>query len=284
MDRQVSFYKDATGLSNASLSDMEWIYYSTRSGLTPVGFYTLTDHKRKYWQNQTGLVGVSMAQLERAFYNLNGISAGSLNESAYAFYNTVVLTNYVPNPGAEGVTSSLINSSNTSISLSNFTATGWPVSGSKSYSVITPSTAIFSFVVPVTPLVAVPGDRWTGKCVCYLGQGALSSRVVQIRLRFANSSNVAILNVTSGSDLIAPGEIKEYIISGVAPATTAFLTFVVFSNTVFDANDVIYVDNVLLTKNNYTGPYFDGDTPGASWLGTPHSSISTKPVSRSLVA
>lgn len=46
------------------------------------------------------------------------------------------------------------------------------------------------------------------------------------------------------------------------------------NNTTADSSSVIYFDAAMLTYTTYNILYFDGDTPGARWVGTPHESVS----------
>lgn len=49
------------------------------------------------------------------------------------------------------------------------------------------------------------------------------------------------------------------------------------NNTTADSASVIYLDAVMLTYTSYNILYFDGDTPGCRWVGTPHESVSDMP-------
>jgi hypothetical protein len=43
-----------------------------------------------------------------------------------------------------------------------------------------------------------------------------------------------------------------------------------------NTQDTAKFDNVVITKTAYTGPYFDGGSPGAHWLGAPNASKSVR--------
>lgn len=85
-DKKRLFFEDNTGLRNKSLTDLEWEYYSTRSGLTPRGRYSIADHKRAYFESQTGLSGKSISHLEREFYVRKGISLGPISSMASDYF------------------------------------------------------------------------------------------------------------------------------------------------------------------------------------------------------
>lgn len=46
------------------------------------------------------------------------------------------------------------------------------------------------------------------------------------------------------------------------------------NNTTADSASIIYFDAAMLVYKEYNILYFDGDTPGAKWVGTPHESVS----------
>ncbi len=46
------------------------------------------------------------------------------------------------------------------------------------------------------------------------------------------------------------------------------------TNSTADSASVIYFDAAMLTYTTYNILYFDGDVPGARWVGTPHESVS----------
>lgn len=109
-DKKRLFFEDHTGLSGKSITDLEWEYYSTRSGLTPRGRYSIADHKRAYFESQTGLSGRSMSHLEREFYVRKGISLGPISSMAsdYFFspreYNNLELALEADKLGGAGTT------------------------------------------------------------------------------------------------------------------------------------------------------------------------------------
>lgn len=76
--------------TTGSMSDLEWEYYSTRSGLTPATAYTLEGHKYRYFQVQTGLQTGSISDLEFAYYSarsgLTPVGNYSLADHKYAFF------------------------------------------------------------------------------------------------------------------------------------------------------------------------------------------------------
>lgn len=49
------------------------------------------------------------------------------------------------------------------------------------------------------------------------------------------------------------------------------------NNTTADSASIIYFDAAILTYTAYNILYFDGDTPGCRWIGTPHESVSDMP-------
>lgn len=76
-----------TGLSVGTINDLFHKYYSGLSGLAPVAAYSVTDHQRAYWETQTGLTQVSMADLEKAFYDAQLVPSGSLSDREYVYWD-----------------------------------------------------------------------------------------------------------------------------------------------------------------------------------------------------
>jgi hypothetical protein len=80
------FFEDETG-KTGSIVDLEWEYYSNRSGLTPKVLYSLADHKRVYLETQTGLTKKPLVDLEREFLNKQGIVAKPIGEAWNEYYD-----------------------------------------------------------------------------------------------------------------------------------------------------------------------------------------------------
>lgn len=101
-DLKRKFLVDNTGLSVGTIADLEYVYYSNLSGLSPKQFYSIADHKRAYFEAQTGLSGQTLSYLERAYWTLQGISLGSSSDMANNFYifKTTAVTNLSLNPNA----------------------------------------------------------------------------------------------------------------------------------------------------------------------------------------
>lgn len=87
-DVQLQKLQVATG-KTGTMADLEFAYYSGLSGLTPVASFSVTDHQRAYWQAQTGLTNVSMADLEKAFYDGLLIAAGSLADREFTYWTSL---------------------------------------------------------------------------------------------------------------------------------------------------------------------------------------------------
>lgn len=84
-DTQLQKLQVATG-KTGTIADLEFAYYSGLSGLVPAATYSVTDHQRKYWETQTGKTGISMADLEKAFYDGLLIPSGSLADREYVYW------------------------------------------------------------------------------------------------------------------------------------------------------------------------------------------------------
>lgn len=83
------FFVDNTSLSAVehSLNDLQFKYYSDRSGLTPIWQYSLTDHMRKFFESLLGSSPhTSVDDLEQAYYRLEGAVGSSYDDVKYDFY------------------------------------------------------------------------------------------------------------------------------------------------------------------------------------------------------
>lgn len=87
-DVQLQKMAAATGLTG-SVSDLERAYYGALSGLAPVHQFSIADHKRVYWETQTGLSNRSLADLEKAFYDAQLIAAGSLSDREFTYWTNL---------------------------------------------------------------------------------------------------------------------------------------------------------------------------------------------------
>lgn len=87
-DVQMQKLQTLTGLTG-SIADLERAYYGGLSGLSPVHQFSVQDHKRVYWEAQTGLTGRSLADLEKAFYDVQLIAAGSLSDREFTYWTNL---------------------------------------------------------------------------------------------------------------------------------------------------------------------------------------------------
>jgi hypothetical protein len=71
---------------NGTVPDMLNKYYAGLSGLVPASQFSVTDHQRKYWETQTSLSGRSMADLEKAFYDMLLVPSGSLSDREFIYW------------------------------------------------------------------------------------------------------------------------------------------------------------------------------------------------------
>ncbi len=87
-DVQVQKLAVITG-KTGSIQDLQFAYYSSLSGLVPASSFSVADHQRAYWEAQTGLTGKSLADLEKAFYDVQLIAAGSLSDREFTYWTNV---------------------------------------------------------------------------------------------------------------------------------------------------------------------------------------------------
>lgn len=84
------YFADNTGLDGNvnSLNDLQFKYYSDRSGLTPVWYYSLIDHMRVFFESIVGSTNPaeSTNDLEQAYYRAEGAIGPSYDDVKYDFY------------------------------------------------------------------------------------------------------------------------------------------------------------------------------------------------------
>lgn len=86
-DAMQVFFVDNTGLSASghSLNDLQFSYYSSRSGLTPIWHYSLTDHMKAFFAANGG-TGNTIYELESSYYRNLGAVGPSYDDVKYDFY------------------------------------------------------------------------------------------------------------------------------------------------------------------------------------------------------
>lgn len=83
------FFADNTGLDiKHSLTDMQFNYYSSRSGLTPIWNYSLANHQRAFFESIVGeqTPSYSNSEVETAYYRYEGAVGTTYDDVKYDFY------------------------------------------------------------------------------------------------------------------------------------------------------------------------------------------------------
>lgn len=296
-DRKRVFFEDNTGLVNRSLTDMEWVYYSTRSGLTPVVFYSVSDHKRRYLEIQTGLSNRSISDMEHVFYGQNGIV------SDYEYFDQILLTNYLTNPTAKsvepGATTLRTNGvTNPIAALSRLKYYFGLGTGAVTYSTVndgpggvtsfrgtwttaptpTGNTGAYYGASPAIDIVISPGP-------CTMSIMVRSSVSQRVRPQLNFWDGVANLSFIFGSTVIInANEWTRLSVSGVAPVGTLSgivrVTVQAGAGQVeWQIGDSLDITQILVEQTDQLRDYFDGSTVDASgwdygWSGAAHASTS----------
>lgn len=87
-DVQLQKLQTITG-KTGTINDLFHAYYGSLSGLVPATSYSVTDHQRVYWETQTAKSGISMADLEKEFYDAQLIAAGSLSDREFTYWTNL---------------------------------------------------------------------------------------------------------------------------------------------------------------------------------------------------
>jgi hypothetical protein len=195
-----------------------------------------------------------------------------------------ILTNYVPNPGAEGATASLETEATCTVSMVSTTGTSWPARGTFSYSLaMTATTAAAGRLKLTNRAAATSGQRWHARVRLRAASGNTGTRAVRLVLRFYNiapgaTAGTTLLDVATTLTLAA-GAISDVTVTGVAPASTLSVGFVIQRDAGTGAaiTDVFHADDVALIQSTdtITPDYFDGSTSAFDiWTGTANASTS----------
>lgn len=75
----------ATGLTTGGSQDLEWTYYSSRSGLTPANKFSIADHKKAFFGTK-GSTAKSLTDAEIQYYKSAGAVGKTFNEIANDFF------------------------------------------------------------------------------------------------------------------------------------------------------------------------------------------------------
>lgn len=198
-----------------------------------------------------------------------------------------VFTNSVLNPSAEGATSSLENSTGSTVAIVATTGAGWPLDGTKSYSVTaTATTAADARLRLVERAATVAGKRWNLRAKLRAAASNTGTRRYEAVIVFYNIAPGAtvgsiVASATQSYDL-APGAIADVTLQGQAPTGTLSVGLI-FRRvaTVLGAaiGDVHHVDMVALVQSDEISPVFQYFNPQqvafARWNGTADASTST---------
>jgi len=185
----------------------------------------------------------------------------------------VQITQYEKNPsGVSGYTSRVNRTANATVSISSFTAAGWPVDGTTSHAMTASGTGIARVgTVNTDRPAAAPGDRWS----LWVRVMCPQAWTVGVRIVFYDTYGATTgteLKATAASASFAAGQVQTLRIDGtVAPAGTASVEWQI-TRTSGSAGDVYY-DAVSFTKTDAAVPFRSGAF--AVWDGTENASTQT---------
>lgn len=90
-DAKVARFQTDTPSTIGNLTDLEWDFYSSRSGLTPASKYSITDHKMAYFKLK-GALGGTLRELEVAYFKIRGAVGTSYSSLDLDFYINRIFT------------------------------------------------------------------------------------------------------------------------------------------------------------------------------------------------
>lgn len=188
------------------------------------------------------------------------------------------VVNLAPNPNVVG-TFGYGSTGNCAFSVS----TEWAASGATS-AMLTPTTASSDSFVAVAGDVGairlgmVPGRTYTASATVYTPTaqaGPLSSvaRAIQFYTKAPSQSGGGYVSRASPQGPVTGSARVAVTVTIPSDATEAFVRLY---NGASIGNGVVYWDEIMVHEGTVVGDYFDGDTPGARWLGTPNASRSVR--------
>lgn len=190
--------------------------------------------------------------------------------------------NLFPNPSVENGTFAINSTtSQATISSASDTATGWPVSGTKSLKMVgvTVGGSGAARQNYADRVAATEGDVFSASAIFRNITGISRNCFVYIRFYDAlptdSSPGTALATAIPGSTALANNEIKLVKNeNAIAPAGTKSVGILFVWNTIAAAGETIYVDGVMLNKGPTVNPFFDGQMAGYEWSGTANASVS----------
>jgi hypothetical protein len=84
-DAKVTRLQADTPSTSGNLTDLEWNFYSSQSGLTPASKFSIVDHKMAYYRLQ-GMGPGSIRDIETAYFRAQGAVGNSYDDLRYDFY------------------------------------------------------------------------------------------------------------------------------------------------------------------------------------------------------
>lgn len=96
-DAKLAWLQAALGSTDSEVTDLEFQFFSTYSGLTPVGSYSLNDHKRAFYTARNGLTAsetYSLQDLEKYWWET------TIGANTYSSFDDIVFDGYLNYPFA----------------------------------------------------------------------------------------------------------------------------------------------------------------------------------------
>lgn len=200
----------------------------------------------------------------------DGISRLALNSTATA-------TNLIPNPSFETSPSPY-----STVSAAVSQSSTWSTSGDRSVRMVGNGTYPSRGTCGINYRVAAtPGQVFSGRAD--IKPAVNPGNGTHIGWEFRNSAN-GFISSGYGPWVTGTATGISSFANVTAPANTAFFVLVIYNQDNPTGQSIcdVQVDSILAVASaTLPSDYVDGDSPGASWTGTPHASTSTAPTGTS---
>lgn len=194
--------------------------------------------------------------------------AAGRNEGSIWFTRTRARTNRCTNPSFETNTAGL-TMTQASVSTESIAS---PIDGTKVLRVTNSGTAAEHIVAFSTDLPTVEGQAWTSSVYALSVSGVAAGWKARITWLTAGLATISTVD-TAPTVTLSTTDWQRLVVSGVAPATAAFVRFAIVSPSGTEGS-VWRMDGWLIEDSSILGRYFDGSSYDASWSGTAEGSTS----------
>lgn len=257
----IQFWADAVGVPVAgnSISDLQYQFFRNVSRLPANSYYTRNDHEYDYYLMRLGLtapLAKSINDLREMYYDSIGVGT----EAEYESGSISVRTNLCINPSFEANTAIWTGASGAAISrVTSEFQSGVACLQSVNPGVVAPEgPGIVGGNIPALPNLPY---------IISLYSKSPAASSFDLTLRSEGAGNTDVTSVVTGTDAW-----QRNSTTAVSRSDAAFVSGSLRGKVIQALT--LWVDSCLIEQSAVLGAYFDGNTPGARWLGAPNNSQS----------